>query len=67
MVWKSPVGARKNAPTTSKLEKKATSSNSSFPGLKPEAQANPKVGGPTHYEELQQNEVMVLKAIVSPR
>lgn len=57
MAWKSPAGQRKPPPTPKTLKK--DKNESSFPGLKAPSQPPAK----THYQELQQNEVMVLQAI----
>jgi hypothetical protein len=57
MAWKTPAGQKKPPPTPKTLKKEKN--ESSFPGLKTPSQPPAK----THYQELQQNEVMVLQAI----
>ena len=60
MAWKSPAGQKKPGPAP-----KNGDSNNSFPGLKPAGKDTGASGQKTKYEELQENEVMVLEAIVS--
>ena len=54
MAWKKPGPSKKAAQSPKKNE------NPSFPGLKPGDKTAP---AQTKYEELQENEVMVLQAI----
>ncbi|KAH8898540.1 serine/threonine-protein kinase gcn2 [Thozetella sp. PMI_491] len=62
MAWKTPAGQKKPAQTNPKNGTKAPKPTS-FPGLKQPEKGAPGGGGQTKYEELQQNEVMVLQAI----
>ncbi len=65
MAWKTPAGQKKPSTNNPKNGPKG-SNNTSFPGLKSGAgKVTAGGGGQTQYEELQQNEVMVLQAIVS--
>jgi translation initiation factor 2-alpha kinase 4 len=60
MAWKTPAGQRKPPPKQQPAKKNG---DSSFPGLKSAGPEGPKQVQKTKYEELQQNEVMVLQAI----
>jgi translation initiation factor 2-alpha kinase 4 len=55
MAWKTPAGQRKPPKQPAKKN-----GDTSFPGL---ASPGPEANKKTQYEELQQNEVMVLQAI----
>lgn len=58
MAWKKSAGKKK--PAQQQPPKKNNEDNTSFPGLKTPGQTPPPK---THYQEVQESEVMVLQAI----
>ncbi|KAK3499553.1 anticodon binding domain of tRNAs-domain-containing protein [Neurospora hispaniola] len=58
MAWKKPAGKKK--PAQQQTPKKNNEGNTTFPGLKAPGQTPP---AKTHYQEVQESEVMVLQAI----
>lgn len=58
MAWKKPAGKKK--PAQQQTPKKNNEANATFPGLKAPGQTPP---AKTHYQEVQESEVMVLQAI----